>query len=99
MLKEWATWSFVAWATWKTWFFSCFATTSKKGDEFIVDTGCTDHVMPNSVVFSSFESWSEELILEKFNGMRSRIQVEVKFRDCQSGCCEEILFFTTCCLL
>ena len=43
----------------KTGFFSCYAAFSMKGDDLIVDTGCTDHVVRDTTVFSSFESWNE----------------------------------------
>ena len=38
----------------RTGFFSCCAATSMKGDNHIVDTGCTDHVVRGRAVFSSF---------------------------------------------
>ena len=38
----------------RTGFFSCFAVTSMKGDDLIVDTGCTDHVVRVGAVNSFF---------------------------------------------
>ena len=71
----------------KTGFFSCCATTSMKGDDLIVDTGCTDHVVRDKAVFSSFEKWDEGTTVENPNGTISKIEgigsVEVDIRDCQ----------------
>ncbi|XP_063717937.1 uncharacterized protein LOC134845037 [Symsagittifera roscoffensis] len=42
----------------RTVFFSCCAANSMKGDDLIVDTGCTDHLVQERADFSSFESWN-----------------------------------------
>ena len=36
-----------------------------KGYDLIVDTGCTDHVVRDRAVFSSFESWNEGTTMKK----------------------------------
>ena len=73
----------------RTGFFSCCAATSMKGDDLTVDTGCTDHVVLDMAVFSSFESWNEGTTVENPNGTLSRIEgkrsVEVEIRDCHDA--------------
>ena len=73
----------------RTGFFSCCAATSMKGDDLIVDTGCTDHVVRDKAVFSSFESSNEGTTVENPNGTLSRIEgkgsVEVDIRECHDA--------------
>ena len=79
----------------RTWFFSCCAATSMKGDDLIVDAGCTDYVVRDRAVFSSFEGWNEGITVQNLNGTLSRIEgkglVEVEIRDCHDT------LFTMCC--
>ena len=73
----------------RTVFFSCCAATSMKGDDLIADTGCTDNVVRDRTVFSSFESWNEGTTAENTNGTLSRTEgkgsVEVEIRDCHDA--------------
>ena len=72
-----------------TGFFSCCVATTMKGDDLIVETGCTDHVVRDRAVFSSFESWNEWTTVENPNSTLSRIEgkgsVEVEIRDCHDA--------------
>ena len=73
----------------KTVFFSCCAATLMKGDDLIVDKGCTDYVERDKAVFSSFESWNEATTVEKQNGTLLKIEgkgsVEVEIMVCHDG--------------
>ena len=60
-----------------------------KGDDLIVDTGFTDHVVRDRAVVSIFESWNEGTTVENPNGTLSRIagkgSVEAEIRDCHDA--------------
>ena len=78
----------------RTGFFSCCDATSMKGDDLIVDTGCTDHVMRERAVFTSFESWNEGTTVENPNGTLSRIEGKGSGSGYQGlpRCCEKLHF-------
>ncbi|XP_063720043.1 uncharacterized protein LOC134846590 [Symsagittifera roscoffensis] len=60
-----------------------------KGEDLLVDTGCTDHVVRDRAVFSSFESWNEGTTVESPNGTLSRVQgkgsVQMQIRECHDA--------------
>ena len=60
-----------------------------KGDDLIVDTGCTDHAVRDRALFSSFESWMEGTTVENPNCTLSMTEgkgtVEVGIRDCHDA--------------
>ena len=60
-----------------------------KGDDLIVYTGCTDHVVRDRAVFSSFESWNEGTTVENPHGTLTMIEgkgsMYVRFRDCHDA--------------
>ena len=86
----------------REWFFSCSATTSVKGDDLIVDMGCTDHVVRDRAVFSSYESGSEGTTVESPNGTLSREGLRAKdqwkWRSATAMMMLGATLFTMCCL-